>query len=231
MGKQRTRRTFMKDCSTSAAALAALSASRAGAGGGRGPRGHALSLRHLRDAVRRVGPAPGALPDLRGRAAVRQPRRPEVDDARGPAGVAQERHQARRRTGLYSINTEPKFGIGQRAFLIRTDEGNVLWDCVGLLDDATIAQVKELGGIAEIAISHPHYYTSMVEWSRAFGGAPIHLHEAERPWVMRPDPCIRFWKGQDAGAARRPEAGQHRRPLRGLPGPALARGRRRHAGR
>ena len=98
--------------------------------------------------------------------------------------------------GLYSINTEPKFGIGQRAFLIQTDKGNVLWDCVALLDDATIARVNELGGIAEIAISHPHYYTSMVEWSRAFGGAPIHLHEAERPWVMRPDPCIRFWKGQ-----------------------------------
>ena len=102
---------------------------------------------------------------------------------------------------LYSINTEPKFGIGQRAFLIRTDDGNVLWDCVGLIDDATVAKVKELGGIAEIAISHPHYYTSMVEWSRAFGGAPIHLHEAERPWVMRPDPCIRFWRGSRSSCA------------------------------
>ena len=139
--------------------------------------------------------APGTLPDLRGRAAVRQPRRPEVDDAGGPPGLAQERHQAGG-AGLYSINTEPKFGIGQRAFLIQTGKGNILWDCVGLVDDATIAQVKELGGIAEIAISHPHYYTAMVEWSRAFGDAPIHLHEAERQWVMRPDPCIRFWKGR-----------------------------------
>jgi hypothetical protein len=97
---------------------------------------------------------------------------------------------------LYSINTEPKLGIGQRAFLIQTKNGNVLWDCVGLLDDATIARVNELGGIAEIAISHPHYYTVMVEWSRAFGGAPIHLHEAERQWVMRPDQSIQFWPGQ-----------------------------------
>ncbi len=98
---------------------------------------------------------------------------------------------------LYSINTEPKFGIGQRAFLIRTGAGNVLWDCVGLIDDPTIAKIKELGGIDEIAISHPHYYTAMVEWSRAFGGAPIHLHDAERPWVMRPDPCIHFWSGEE----------------------------------
>ena len=36
----------------------------------------------------------------------------------------------------------------------------------------------------------------MVEWSRAFGDAPIHIHEAERPWVMRPDPCVHFWKGE-----------------------------------
>src|SRR5690242_19210820 len=97
---------------------------------------------------------------------------------------------------LYSINTEPKLGIGQRAFLIRTPRGNLLWDCVGLIDDPTISRIKELGGIAEIAISHPHYYTSMVEWSRAFGDAPIHIHEAERPWVMRPDPCVRFWNGE-----------------------------------
>ena len=98
---------------------------------------------------------------------------------------------------LYSINTEPKFGIGQRAFLIQTPRGNLLWDCVGLLDDPTVSRIKELGGIAEIAISHPHYYTSMVEWSRAFGDAPIHIHEAERPWVMRPDPCVRYWKGEN----------------------------------
>jgi hypothetical protein len=98
---------------------------------------------------------------------------------------------------LYSINTEPKFGIGQRAFLIQTPRGNLLWDCVGLIDDQTVSRIKELGGIAEIAISHPHYYTSMVEWSRAFGDAPNHIHEAERPWVMRPDPCVRYWKGEN----------------------------------
>lgn len=102
----------------------------------------------------------------------------------------------REEENLHSINTEPKLGIGQRAFLIQTPAGNVLWDCVGLIDDATVAKVKELGGIAEIAISHPHYYTTMVEWSRAFGGVPIHIHEAERPWVMRPDPCVKFWSGE-----------------------------------
>jgi hypothetical protein len=97
--------------------------------------------------------------------------------------------------GLYSISTEPKFGIGQRAFLLQTPHGNVLWDCIGMLDEPTTKRIRELGGIADIAISHPHYYTTMVEWSRAFGGAPIHLHAADRKWVMRPDPCVHFWEG------------------------------------
>lgn len=35
----------------------------------------------------------------------------------------------------------------------------------------------------------------MLEWSRAFGNVPIHLHAADREWVMRPDPAIHFWEG------------------------------------
>jgi len=49
-----------------------------------------------------------------------------------------------------------------------------------------------MGGISAIAISHPHYYSSMVEWSRCFN-APIYLHAADRQWVMRPDDAIQFW--------------------------------------
>ena len=97
--------------------------------------------------------------------------------------------------GLSSIITEPKVAIGQRAFLIQTAAGNVLWDCLTLIDDATVAAVRALGGITAIAISHPHYYSCMVEWSRAFNDAPIILHAADRQWVMRPDPAITFWEG------------------------------------
>jgi hypothetical protein len=101
--------------------------------------------------------------------------------------------------GLHSIHTEPKIGIGQRAFLVRTPEGNLLWDCVPLLDEATAAAVKALGGLAAIAVSHPHYYTSMVEWSHAFGKVPVHIHKADAKWVMRPDPVVRFWEGGTKG--------------------------------
>ena len=87
------------------------------------------------------------------------------------------------------------FAIGQRALLLRTAGGNVLWDCVATLDAATVTAVKALGGISAIAISHPHFYTTMVEWAQAFG-AHIHLHVADRQWIMRPDPAIYLWEGE-----------------------------------
>ena len=98
-------------------------------------------------------------------------------------------------TGLTIIETTPAFGIGQRAILARTPAGNVLWDCIALIDDATLDLLKGLGGVAAMAISHPHYYTTLVEWSRALGGVPIHLHAADRQWVMRADPAVQVWEG------------------------------------
>lgn len=97
--------------------------------------------------------------------------------------------------GLYGIGTFPHFAIGQRALLLHTPAGNVLWDCISLIDDATVDIVKALGGLAAIAISHPHFYTTMVEWADAFA-APVWLHAADKSRVMRPDDGIRFWEGE-----------------------------------
>ena len=98
--------------------------------------------------------------------------------------------------GLIAIGTEPQFAIGQRALFLRTPKTNVLWDCPPLPDEAVVEAIKAMGGISAIAISHPHFYSSMVEWSRAFGDVPIYLHAADRQWVMRPDKAIVFWEGE-----------------------------------
>jgi hypothetical protein len=98
--------------------------------------------------------------------------------------------------GLIGIGTQPSFAIGQRALLVCTPNGNVLWDCIAMLDRATITLINGLGGLKAIAISHPHFYTTMVDWSRAFGGVPIHLHAADQRWIMRPDPAIKLWDGE-----------------------------------
>jgi glyoxylase-like metal-dependent hydrolase (beta-lactamase superfamily II) len=97
--------------------------------------------------------------------------------------------------GIIGIGSDPGFAIGQRALLVKSAAGNVLWDCLTYLDDAIVDRVSAEGGLAAIAISHPHYYGAMVEWAHAFG-CPVYLHEAERKWVMRPDTAIRFWEGE-----------------------------------
>lgn len=99
-------------------------------------------------------------------------------------------------SGLIGIGIEPHFAIGQRALFLRSPGGNILWDCIALLDPAVVECLKALGGISAIAISHPHYYSSMVEWSRAFGKVPIYLHADDHQWVMRPDKDIIFWRGE-----------------------------------
>lgn len=96
--------------------------------------------------------------------------------------------------GVIGIGSEPQFAIGQRAIFAQTPGGNILWDCIALIDDATVALLKGLGGVQAIAISHPHFYTTHVEWARAFG-CPVYLHAADRDWVLRPDSCQQFWDG------------------------------------
>ena len=97
-------------------------------------------------------------------------------------------------SGLLGIATTPEFAIGQRALLVRTPAGNVLWDCISLLDDATTEIIRALGGLRAIAISHPHYYTTMVEWGRTFD-VPVLVHGGDREWVVRKDPVVKFWDG------------------------------------
>lgn len=65
---------------------------------------------------------------------------------------------------LIGIRTEPQVAIGQTAYLVRTPEGNVLWDCITYLDNETIDTIKSLGGLEAIAISHPHFFSTHLEY-------------------------------------------------------------------
>ncbi len=98
--------------------------------------------------------------------------------------------------GLTGIGMTPAFSIGQRALLVRTPAGNVLYDCITYLDEDTVSAVESLGGIRAMCLSHPHFYDSMVTWSHAFGQPPIYVPEADRGHVMRPDPVISYWDGK-----------------------------------
>jgi len=95
---------------------------------------------------------------------------------------------------LLSVQTVPAFAINQRAFILRTPEGNILWDCIATLDEATKTLIASLGGLRAIAISHPHYYTTMQDWAAEFD-APVYLHASDRQWIMRDSPRITLWEG------------------------------------
>jgi len=97
--------------------------------------------------------------------------------------------------GVYSITTQPKFAIGQGAYFIQSEDFNILWDCITYLDDVTVKKIKEMGGIDAIAISHPYYYSTQVEWAEVFD-APIYIHENDRSWVMRESDKIQYWTGK-----------------------------------
>jgi glyoxylase-like metal-dependent hydrolase (beta-lactamase superfamily II) len=98
--------------------------------------------------------------------------------------------------GLLGVGTKPQVAIGERALVIQRPDGGVMWDCTPLITEAAIKAINAKGGVRAMAISHPHFYATMVDWSRALGAVPIYLHEDNRDWVMRPDDCIKFWSGE-----------------------------------
>jgi hypothetical protein len=44
--------------------------------------------------------------------------------------------------GIIGLGATPAFAIGQRALLLRTPSGNILWDCIATLDDATVTMIE-----------------------------------------------------------------------------------------
>lgn len=97
--------------------------------------------------------------------------------------------------GVLGLRITPAFAIDQRALLVEAEEGNLLWDCIGLVTPEAVDAIKARGKVIGIAISHPHYYSAMAEWAAALG-VPVHLHADDRQWVTEPDPAIRFWDGE-----------------------------------
>ena len=97
--------------------------------------------------------------------------------------------------GLYGIGVTPKAGIGQRALLVAHPDGGVLFDGIPLLDDAALERIAALGGVRAIVASHPHLYGALVTNAKKLGDVPVYLPEADRQWLMNPDPLVTFFSG------------------------------------
>ncbi len=99
--------------------------------------------------------------------------------------------------GVLGLGMEPGFAIDQRALLLPTDAGNILWETVPLVTSEAVDALRAQGGVDRIVISHPHFYASMGQWSEALGDVPILLHEADREWIQRPLAAIELWSGDE----------------------------------
>lgn len=99
--------------------------------------------------------------------------------------------------GVYAIYTTPSFAIAQRAHLVQSPGGNILWDCITNIDKSTIAIINALGGIKAIAVSHPHYFSTIVEWSKAFGNVAVYINALDEMWLTRRSPAIQLWDEQE----------------------------------
>jgi glyoxylase-like metal-dependent hydrolase (beta-lactamase superfamily II) len=97
-------------------------------------------------------------------------------------------------TALTGVGTEPWLAIGQRALLVPHGDRFVMWDCTTYFDGEAADEIERRGGLAAIAISHPHYYSGMADWAARFD-CPIYLHSPDEHWVTRPSAAIELWEG------------------------------------
>jgi len=57
---------------------------------------------------------------------------------------------------------------------------------VAFLNSDTIEFIKGKGGIKAIVISHPHFYTTHLEWAGVFG-CPVYMCGDDQTWLNRKD--------------------------------------------
>ena len=97
---------------------------------------------------------------------------------------------------LFSLQVTPSFALGNRALLTLSPGGNILWDCIPLLNQEIVDFIRSKGGIKAIAFSHPHFYSNVNEWAEVFD-CPVYIHAADDQWMFNKGPRVRFWQGTE----------------------------------
>ncbi|MDI1493269.1 MAG: hypothetical protein OHK93_005057 [Ramalina farinacea] len=89
------------------------------------------------------------------------------------------------------IDTKPphqQFAIGQRAFILQTPGGNIMWDMIANLDTDTVARISStFSPLKAVVISHPHYYTTYASWSARLG-VPVYIAADDKEWLCQQPP-------------------------------------------
>jgi len=97
--------------------------------------------------------------------------------------------------GSWALTSDPAVGIGQRSILVQTDEGNLLWDPLATITEAAVEEVRELGGLAVVAASHPHMFGVQCAWADALD-ARVLVNARDASWIARPHERIELWEDE-----------------------------------
>jgi glyoxylase-like metal-dependent hydrolase (beta-lactamase superfamily II) len=97
--------------------------------------------------------------------------------------------------GLTGMTTAPGVGIGQQTMVVRSDDGNLLWDPPGLITNEAVDHVRRLGPTRAIAASHPHMFGVQLAWAEVLG-APVLVNAKDADWLQRRGEAIELWSGE-----------------------------------
>ena len=78
---------------------------------------------------------------------------------------------------LWAFTTTPALGLGGTGWLIVRPQGNVAFEAAPYYSPDMLAKIRELGGIARLAASHPHGYGALFQLQRAFDPPVVAIHK------------------------------------------------------
>ena len=84
--------------------------------------------------------------------------------------------------GVWEFWSTPRFGLDSHGWLILHPDGNVAFEAAPHYDDAQLAKIAELGGIAVLAASHPHGYGALYQLQDRFDPALL-IHKDDLRWT------------------------------------------------
>jgi hypothetical protein len=93
------------------------------------------------------------------------------------------------------VGTLPGFAIGRRDMLLRTPNGNIFWDCISFLDDATIAIIGA-GHFCDRGVA-PAFLCLDDRMESCLHATPVYVHAMDRKFATRLNSVITFWEDDE----------------------------------
>ena len=85
-------------------------------------------------------------------------------------------------TGIVTLRTDPRVGIGPNGYLLNHPAGNVFFDGTAYYSLEALSLIDTLGGIKWLSASHPHAYGALWQLQERFAPTVI-VQVEDLPWT------------------------------------------------